>query len=157
MSWDCNLHCLAVLTCRVPTCTSTLLHFPAPGCSSRCPQGGFCPSPIPPLPQGRLPLPSPLVWSRGCAEGCGCIPSRRKGGILWLLHSAPPGRSGSWEAPGAHLVCSKGMEGKSLGCFEQNSRGTWMPFGVRLFQLGLGCGRCWSSALAVGLGSRGEP
>lgn len=47
--------------------------------------------------------------------------------------SAPPGRSGSWEAPGAHLVCSEGMEGKSPRCFEQNSQGTWMPFGARLF------------------------
>lgn len=70
--------------------------------------------------------------------------------------SAPPGRRGSWEAPGALLVCSEGREGKSPRCFEQeqNSWGTRMPFGVRPLQLGLGCGRCWSSALAAELGSQ---
>lgn len=70
--------------------------------------------------------------------------------------SAPRGR---WEAACAHLVCFESSEGKSPRCFEQeqNSRGAWMPFGVRLLQLELGCGWSWSSALAVGSGSRGEP
>lgn len=66
-------------------------------------------------------------------------------------HSAWHGRGGSWKAPCSQLVCGEGRDGRSPRCFqqEQNSRSTWMPFGVRLE---LGRGRCWSSALAESLG-----
>lgn len=158
MFWDCNLHCLAVFTCRVPTCTSTLLHFPAPGCSSRYPKGGFCPLPDPPSAPGDA-SPFLLPWFGAALPGCGCIPSRGKGGTLWVLHPQP-GVAGL--GVGSTLCTSGVFRGAGWGSVpdafeqEQNSRGSWMPLGVRLFS--------WSWAVAgagalpsLWAGQAGEP
>lgn len=100
MSWDCNLHCLAVLTGRVPTCTSTLLRFPAPGCSSRYPKEGFCPFPILPLPLGMPPLPSPLFGAAWLCRGPWLRSQQgERRDLVAAPRSAPRGRSGSGEAP----------------------------------------------------------
>lgn len=133
MSWDCNLHRLAVLTCRVPTCTSPSCVFlpqvVVPGIQRR----GFCPSLILALPLG-TPLPS---FSPGLEQPWLWLPSWQgeRRDLVAAPHSAWCGRGGSWEAPCAHLVCGESREGKSPRCFEQeqNSQSTWMPFGVRLF------------------------
>lgn len=156
MSWDCNLHCLAVLTGRVPTCTSTLLRFPAPGCSSRYPKGGFCPFLILPLPLGMPPLPSPLFGAAWLCRGPWLRSQQgERRDLVAAPRSAPRGRSGSGEAPCAHLVRFEGREGKIPRCFERSR----IP-GALGCPLGQGCSsqswsRCWSSALAVGPGRQG--
>lgn len=109
----------------------TLLRFPAPGFSSRHPEGRFCPSLILPLPLG-IPPPS---FSPGLEQSW--LHSQQKGGILCVLHPQP-GTGGSWEAPCAHPLCLEGREGTKPRCFEreQNSRGARVPRWGEAVQLG---------------------
>lgn len=148
MSWNCNLHCLAVLTCRAPTCTSPSCVFLPQVVVPGIQRGGFCPSLILALPLG-TPVPSfspgleqPWLWLHSW-QG-----ERRD--LVAAPHSAWRGRAGSWEAPCAHVARGEGREGESPRCFEQeqNSRSTWVPFGVRLFSWS------WGSEERPGRGSR---